>query len=207
MASGDEISITLHGPGGHAALPDQSADLILIASHIVVALQQITSRNASPFIPTVLTFGHFRCHSMMNIIPKEVRLEGTFRTFDETWRQEAKTRIRRITTAIAESMGAQPAIEITDGYPCLYNQPEKSRASDRHIKNRIRRKAGNPVGPAHDHRRFRPLQSAPPCNIHPLGRKFDYPPGGKLHTPEFFPDLAALETGIRTLCSLILNND
>ena len=126
MASGDEISITLHGPGGHAALPDQSADLILIASHIVVALQQITSRNASPFIPTVLTFGNFRCHSMMNIIPKEVRLEGTFRTFDETWRQEAKTRIRRITTAIAESMGAQPAIEITDGYPCLYNQPEKA---------------------------------------------------------------------------------
>ena len=207
MASGDEISITLHGPGGHAALPDQSADLILIASHIVVALQQITSRNASPFIPTVLTFGHFRCHSMMNIIPKEVRLEGTFRTFDETWRQEAKTRIRRITTAIAESMGAQPAIEITDGYPCLYNQPEKAEQAIGILKTEFGEKQVIRLGRRMTTEDFARYSQLLPATFIRLGVSSTTHPAGKLHTPEFFPDLAALETGVRTLCSLILNND
>jgi amidohydrolase len=207
MASGDEISITLQGPGGHAALPDHSTDLILIASHIVVALQQITSRNASPFLPTVLTFGNFRCHSMMNIIPKEVRLEGTFRTFDETWRQEAKTRIRRITTAIAESMGAQPAIEITDGYPCLYNQPEKAEQAIGILKTEFGEKQVIRLGRRMTTEDFARYSQLLPATFIRLGVSSTTHPAGKLHTPEFFPDLTALETGIRTLCSLILNND
>ena len=182
MASGDEISITLHGPGGHAALPDQSADLILIASHIVVALQQITSRNASPFIPTVLTFGHFRCHSMMNIIPKEVRLEGTFRTFDETWRQEAKTRIRRITTAIAESMGAQPAIEITDGYPCLYNQPEKAEQAIDILKTEFGEKQVIRLGRRMTTEDFARYSQLLPATFIRLGVSSTTHPAGKLHT-------------------------
>lgn len=207
MASGDEISITLHGPGGHAALPDQSADLILIASHIVVALQQITSRNASPFIPTVLTFGHFRCHSMMNIIPKEVRLEGTFRTFDETWRQEAKTRIRRIATAIAGSMGARPAIEIIEGYPCLCNQPEKAKQAIETLKTEFGEKQVIRLSRRMTTEDFARYSQILPATFIRLGVSSTTHSAGKLHTPEFFPDLAALETGIRALCSLILNND
>lgn len=207
MASGDEIYITLHGPGGHAALPDRSADLILIASHIVVALQQITSRNASPFIPTVLTFGHFRCHSMMNIIPKEVRLEGTFRTFDETWRQEAKNRIRRIATAIAESMGARPTVEIIEGYPCLCNQPEKAEQAIQTLKAEFGEKQVIRLNRRMTTEDFARYSQILPATFIRLGVGSSTHPAGKLHTPEFFPDLAALETGIRTLCSLILNND
>lgn len=123
MASGDEIYIDLKGEGGHAALPHKSSDLVLIASHIIVALQQISSRIANPLIPTVLTFGNIVCDSKMNIIPSKLRLEGTFRTFNEKWREEAKTHITEISTSIAESMGALCDVNIIKGYPCLYNDP------------------------------------------------------------------------------------
>ena len=76
---------------------------------------------------------------------------------------------------------------ITESIEEQTQEAESESTQEWHIKNRIRRKAGNPVGPAHDHRRFRPLQSAPPCNIHPLGRKFDYPPGGETAYPRIFP--------------------
>lgn len=144
---------------------------------------------------------------MMNIIPKEVRLEGTFRTFDETWRQEAKTRIRRITTAIAESMGAQPAIEITDGYPCLYNQPEKAEQAIDILKTEFGEKQVIRLGRRMTTEDFARYSQLLPATFIRLGVSSTTHPAGKLHTPEFFPDLTALETGIRTLCSLILNND
>lgn len=207
MASGDEIYITLKGPGGHAALPDRSADLVLIASHIVVALQQITSRNTSPFMPTVLTFGNFRCNSILNVIPKEVRLEGTFRTFDEIWRQEAKNRIRQIATAIAESMGAQVAIEIIEGYPCLYNQPEKAEQAIEILKTEFGEKQVIRLERRMTTEDFARYSRLLPATFIRLGVSSITCPTGKLHTPEFFPDLAALETGIRTLCSLILHNN
>lgn len=207
MASGDEIYITLQGPGGHAALPDRSSDLVLIASHIVVALQQITSRNASPFIPTVLTFGNFRCNSILNVIPKEVRLEGTFRTFDEAWRKEAKTRIRRIATAIAESMGARVAIDIIEGYPCLYNQPERAMRAIEILKTEFGEKQVIRLDRRMTTEDFARYSQLLPATFIRLGVSSATHPTGKLHTPEFFPDLAALETGIRTLCSLIFHND
>ncbi|RUA15262.1 MAG: amidohydrolase, partial [Clostridia bacterium] len=87
MASADEIYFTVVGKGGHAALPHQLVDPVLITAHIIVALQQIVSRNASPYIPTVLSFGDIKGEGATNIIPNEVFVKGTFRTFDEAWRK------------------------------------------------------------------------------------------------------------------------
>jgi N-acyl-L-amino acid amidohydrolase len=144
---------------------------------------------------------------MMNIIPKEVRLEGTFRTFDETWRQEAKTRIRRIATAIAESMGARPAIEIIEGYPCLCNQPEKAKQAIETLKTEFGEKQVIRLSRRMTTEDFARYSQILPATFIRLGVSSTTHSAGKLHTPEFFPDLAALETGIRALCSLILNND
>lgn len=121
MASGDEINIKIKGKGGHAAMPDQCNDTVLIASQVVVNLQQIVSRFAPPHIPTVLSFGRLIANGAHNIIPSEVLIQGTFRTFDEKWRQKAKEHIRRIASLTAEAGGAKAEIQIEDGYPVLLN--------------------------------------------------------------------------------------
>ncbi len=129
MASCDEIYITVKGKGGHGAVPHLTVDPVLIASHMVIALQGIISRNANPTMPSVLSIGKFIANGATNIIPDEVRLEGTFRTFDEAWRAQAKERIIATCQHIAESFGGSCDIEVEHGYPFLNNNIEKTDAA------------------------------------------------------------------------------
>lgn len=138
MASSDEIYLRVIGKGGHAAAPDLAVDPILIASHIIIALQQIISRNANPKQPTVLSFGNIIGKGATNIIPNEVNIAGTFRAMNEEWRAEALIKIRKMAETIAESMGAKCEVEISKGYPYLENNPELTR--------RIRNAAASYVG-------------------------------------------------------------
>ena len=124
MASADEIYVTIKGKGGHGALPENCIDPILIASHIIVALQQIVSRHAKPTIPSVLTFGHIEGIGATNIIPNEVKIKGTFRTFNENWRKDAKLKMKKMSEAIAEGMGGSCDFDIHHGYPFLTNDEE-----------------------------------------------------------------------------------
>lgn len=121
MASADEIYITVTGKGGHAAMPQGNIDPVLIASHIIVALQQVVSRFATPTIPTVLSFGKVIAEGATNVIPNEVKIEGTFRTLDEKWRKEAKIKMKKLAEGLAESMGGSCTFHILDGYPFLHN--------------------------------------------------------------------------------------
>ncbi|MCF8371137.1 MAG: amidohydrolase [Bacteroidales bacterium] len=121
MASSDEVFLTIRGKGGHAAMPHDITDTVLIASHIIVALQQIVSRNANASTPTVLSFGKIISNGAVNVIPSEVRIEGTFRTMDEEWRAKAKLKIANIAQSIAHGMGAECEVEIRHGYPFLVN--------------------------------------------------------------------------------------
>ena len=124
MASADELYITVVGKGGHAALPHKLVDPILIASHIIVALQQIVSRNGSPYIPSVLSFGDIQGHGATNVIPNKVDIKGTFRTFDEKWRAEAHEKMVFMAQSIAESMGGRCKFEVRKGYPFLVNDED-----------------------------------------------------------------------------------
>jgi len=124
MASADEIRLTIRGKGGHAAMPHLNTDAVLIASHIVVALQQVVSRRANPTLPSVLSFGHIIGEGAYNVLPNDVRLRGTFRTMDETWRDQAHALIREIASGTASAMGAICDVEIDRGYPMLFNHPE-----------------------------------------------------------------------------------
>lgn len=132
MASTDEIYVTVHGKGGHGAQPHQNIDPVLITSHIIVALQQIVSRNADPRLPSVLSFGKVIANGATNIIPNEVKLEGTFRTLNEEWRKEAKRLMKKMAEGIAESMGGSCEFNIMDGYPYLINE-EKVTANARAV--------------------------------------------------------------------------
>jgi len=130
MASTDELYVTVHGKGGHGAQPHQNIDPVLIASHIIIALQQIVSRNADPRLPSVLSFGKVQANGATNIIPNEVKIEGTFRTLNEEWRKEAKRLMKKMAEGIAESMGGTCDFRIMDGYPYLINE-EKLTANAR----------------------------------------------------------------------------
>jgi amidohydrolase len=121
MASTDEIYITVTGKGGHAALPHKVIDPILISSHLIVALQQVVSRCSNPAVPTVLSFGDIHGHGATNVIPNEVKIKGTIRTFDEVWRKEAHEHIHRIANGIVEGMDGKVDVEIRAGYPFLTN--------------------------------------------------------------------------------------
>lgn len=124
MASADEIFFTVKGKGGHAAMPEMCVDPVLITSHIIVALQQIVSRNGSPKVPSVLSFGKLNAEGATNIIPNDVKVEGTFRTMDEEWRYDAHKKMKKMAESIAEGMGAVCDFEVKVGYPFLKNHPE-----------------------------------------------------------------------------------
>jgi hippurate hydrolase len=121
MASADELYFTISSAGGHAAAPHLTADTILIASHLVVSLQQVISRNRDPFSPSVLSISSFQGGHTTNVIPSEVKLMGTFRAMDEGWRFKAHDIIRRHSTELVQAMGAGIDVHIDVGYPTVYN--------------------------------------------------------------------------------------
>lgn len=121
MASMDELFLKITGKGGHAAMPENTIDPVLIASHIIIAAQQLVSRMASPKTPSVLSFGKVIADGAINIIPDEVVIEGTFRTLDEAWRKIALMKLEKLVTSIAEGMGGECELKINHGYPHLIN--------------------------------------------------------------------------------------
>ena len=127
MASADEIYLRVIGKGGHGAWPEMAVDPVVIASHIIIGLQQIISRNASPKQPSVLTFGKISGEGATNIIPEEVKIAGTFRAMDETWRNDALEKISKMARGIAEGMGGRCEVDISRGYPYLENNPALTR--------------------------------------------------------------------------------
>jgi len=138
MASSDEIYLKIIGKGGHGATPELTIDPVVIAATIIIALQQVISRNASPKQPTVLTFGRIIGEGATNIIPDEVNIAGTFRALNEVWRQSGLAKIKKMAESMAEGMGGKCEVEISHGYPYLENNPELTR--------RIRKAAEEYVG-------------------------------------------------------------
>lgn len=122
MASMDAVKVRIKGKGGHGAEPHKNTDPVVIAAHIIIALQQVVSRIARPGDPTVLSFGKVVADGAVNVIPDEVYMEGTFRAMNETWRNEAHVRMKEMAEGMAASMGATCEFTIVRGYPFLINE-------------------------------------------------------------------------------------
>lgn len=206
MASTDEVYITVSGKGGHAATPELNTDPIVVASHIIIALQNIVSRMALPTIPTVLSFGKISGNGKTNIIPDEVFIEGTLRTVNEDWRNEAHEKIRHIAENTAAAFGASCQVFIDRGYPFLLN--------DEKLTARIKQFAVEYLGhenvldielrmTAEDFAYY--SHKIPSC-FYRLGVK---DPSKKdisnLHTATFSPDESSLETGMGLMAWLVMN--
>ncbi|MDZ4713967.1 MAG: M20 family metallopeptidase [Cytophagales bacterium] len=196
MASSDEIYLTVVGKGGHAAAPELTIDPILIASHIIVGLQQVISRNANPRQPTVLSFGKIIGQGATNIIPEEVTIAGTFRALDEAWREEGLLKIEKLAKGLAESMGARCEVRISHGYPYLKN--------DRDLTRRIRAAAESYVGASNvvdmdvtlGSEDFAYYSHVIPASFYRLGTRNDARGiTSYVHTPTFDIDESALAIG------------
>jgi len=131
MASADELYFTIRGKGGHAASPHLCIDPILIASNLILSLQQIVSRNNNPHNPSVLSITAIEGGSTTNVIPNEVKLKGTFRAMNEEWRFRAHELIRTLSTDLVRSMGGEIDLDIDVGYPSVYNNEALTESSKR----------------------------------------------------------------------------
>ena len=197
MASTDEIYVTVYGKGGHGAMPHLVIDPVLITSHMIVALQQIVSRNAKPIIPSVLSFGKVIANGATNVIPDEVYLEGTFRTLNEDWRDDAHRKMKHLAETLVESMGGKCSFDIRRGYPFLIN--------DDAVTDRARKAAEEFLGKenvedleiwmaAEDFSFY--SQKVPAC-FYRLGVRNEFRGIiSSVHTSTFDIDESALETGM-----------
>ena len=121
MAQADNFKITVKGKGGHGAMPHLTVDPILAASQLVVNLQSVVSRNVDPLKPAVLSFGKVEGGTVYNIIPEEVRLVGTVRTFDPAVQALIEKRLGEIADETVKTFGAAVSVEYESGYPAVVN--------------------------------------------------------------------------------------
>lgn len=207
MASSDEINLTIRGQGGHGAIPDKVNDTVLAMAHIIIALQQIVSRKTPPRIPAVLSFGKVLADGAHNIIPSEVLVKGTFRTFDESWRNAAHQLIKQVAQSTAEAMGVSCEVVIDKGYPVVVNNAAET--------ERVREAAVAYLGEenvieldirttAEDFGYF--LQEVPGC-FYRLGTgNVEKHITSNLHANTFDVDESALETGTGLMTWLALRS-
>lgn len=205
MASNDEITIFVRGRGGHAAMPERFDDTVLASAHILVALQQIVSRKADPQIPTVLSFGKIVTNGAMNVLPEEVSLHGTFRTFSEKWRQKAYKLITETAEHTAKAHGCSCEVEIKTGYPFLVN--------DESVTENARKAAIEYLGEenvvelpmrmtAEDFSRYSQLMPACFYRLGTANKKEGIV--SNLHTPTFDVDETSIEPGAGLMAFIAL---
>ncbi|KAF5085800.1 N-acetyldiaminopimelate deacetylase [anaerobic digester metagenome] len=206
MASSDEVYITVHGKGGHAALPNTVVDPVLIASHVVVALQQVVSRNAQPIVPTVLSFGKVTANGANNIIPNQVLLEGTFRTMDEQWRVDAHQRIASIAKGISESMGGTCTVDIRSGYASVYNNEALTQNAASVATNLLGEANVVALEPRMTADDFAFFSQSIPSVFFRLGVGLSDGTMYGLHNPQFHANEDSMATGIKILLATIGEN-
>lgn len=122
MASTDELYLTINGKGGHAAMPSEYINPLIIASEILLNINQEFMIDPKNNIPTVIAFGKIKGDGATNVIPNKVTIDGTFRTMDENWRQQVHLKLQEIVNEFSKKYNIQSEIKIVKGYPYLVNE-------------------------------------------------------------------------------------
>lgn len=207
MASADEVYLTVQGKGGHAAMPQDNVDTLLLAAHILVNLQDIVARKAHPATPTVLSFGKINSDGgATNVIPDTVRIEGTFRTMDETWRVNAHDWITKISQDTAAAFGGRCDVRIDVGYPCLINDPVLTESARNAAKEYLGAENTEELPLRMTSEDFSFFSQHIPVTFYRLGtgnrsKGITSP----VHTPTFDIDEAALQTGCGLMAWIAVN--
>lgn len=201
MASGDEIHIRIKGHGGHGGVPHLLTDTVLTGAQILVALQELVAREVPANIPTVLSFGRFEALGATNIIPDDVYLAGTLRTMSEEWRGRMKARIREVVSALSTAFRVETSIDIKDGFPSVYNNPE--------LTEQVRQTAISAIGnenvvnmevrtTAEDFGYY--TQRYPSVYY-----RFGVGKSGNVHTAQFDPDEESLKTSVAVMFAAVMD--
>jgi amidohydrolase len=123
MAAVDRLRIVVHGRGGHGGAPHRSADPVVAAAHVITALQTVVSRETSPLHSAVVTIGSVHGGDAFNVIPDEVTLSGTLRTFDAALRASMPERLTRLASGVAGALGCRAEVDVRPGNPAVVNDP------------------------------------------------------------------------------------
>ncbi len=205
MAAVDQFVIKIIGKQAHGAYPHLSVDPIVIASQVVLALQTIRSRNLPAMEPSVLTVGIFRGGERFNIIPGEVHLEGTVRTYNEEIRSEVERRMREIVDGITKAGGGSFEMEYRKNAPATVNDPALTRTSAALLERSLG--AGNVkvVEPSMAGEDFAYFADEIPGFYFRLGVLAPGTSSGGLHTPTFRGDDSSIAVGIKAMSRLLVD--
>jgi hippurate hydrolase len=221
LANVDSVDITIRGAGGHGAYPHLTKDPVVIAAETVVALQTIVSREVPPIDPAVVTVGSIHGGTKHNIIPDEVKLQLTVRSYRKEVREQLLKSIERITLGISQAAGVpedrKPVIEITRGNPSTYNDPELSKRLTEIFKKTFTENnvpAKDPVMGGEDFAYYSLDDHSIPSVIFWVGavdpkKAAEYAKAGKtlpsLHSSEFAPlPEPTIKTGVKAMTTAVL---
>lgn len=205
LAAVDHFRIDIIGRQAHGARPDESIDPIVTASQVVLALQTIRSRNLSPLEPSVVTVGIFRGGSRFNIIPEQVHLEGTVRTYDPEVRDAIERRMDEILAGITSSAGASYELDYDRGTPATINDPELAERVAPTLTRVLGAENVSELEPTMGGEDFAYFANEVPGFYFRLGTTRPGTTSGGLHTPTFMGDDAAVPVGIRVMTNLVLD--
>jgi amidohydrolase len=200
MACSDAFDLTVRGQGGHAAAPHRAIDPVVTAAHLIVALQSLVSRETDPLQSAVVTVGRIQGGDARNVIPDQVLLQGTVRTFDPALRQAMPQRLERIARGVTEAFGGKYELSYRFGYPCLVNDAamaEVVRAAARPVVGEEHVVVAPPVMGAEDMSYF--LQRVPGCFFRVGSANAERGLTRPHHNPCFDFDEAALPIGVEVL--------
>ena len=196
MAAVDRFVVTIRGKGGHAGYPHRSVDPVLVAAHVITALQSIVSRNVNPIDTAVVTVGQLHVGTAFNIIPPEATMEGTVRTFSKETGRMIPKRFKEIVTGVSKAMGATASIEYIHEHDALVNDAKMSEfvlevARDVFGKRNVI--DTDPSMGGEDHAAYQAI--APGCYSF-LGSGTAKGEAFPHHHPRFNPDEGVLEVGV-----------
>ncbi len=199
MAAVGRFNITIRGVGGHAAYPHRAVDPVLVASHVVTALQSIVARNVSPVDTAVVTVGRIHAGSAFNIIPPEATMEGTVRTFSKEAGRSVPKRLKEIATGVAKAFGAVAGVEYVHEHNPVVNDAAMADFMREVVGDTLGRRnlvLPDPSMGGEDHAAYQEI--APGCYVFigagpRKGEVFEH------HHPKFNPDEDVLETGVKVM--------
>ena len=205
MAAADRFIIRIHGRQAHGASPHLAIDPVVMASQAVLSLQTIRSRNLSPFEPSVLTIGLIRGGERNNIIPEQVEMHGTVRTFDPRVQEEVERRMREILDGVTRAGGGTYELQYEKQTPVTVNNPELA-ARLRPTMERIMGAANVvTVPPTTGAEDFGFFANTVPGFFYRLGTVAPGTTSGDHHTPTFMADDASIPIGMRVMTGLVLD--
>lgn len=205
MGASDRFSVTIKGRGGHASMPQDGNDAIIIANQVISSLQTIISRNVNPLDSAVVTVGRIEGGYRYNVIPDQVRFEGTVRTYKQDVKDKVKRRFYQIIQQTVEAFEGEVEIEYLDGYPATINTPkyaQQARQTAQHLLGESSTPDLDPVLAGEDFARF--LNQYPGAFIW-LGTQIEDAENQKpLHDPAFKLNEEALSKGSAYMAQLAI---